>query len=435
VNVLFVNDSTTHANWGGRAASIALRMMIRQSGGTIVRTITIDDLESPSLGASGLPDAAGDGRGRAKEALRPFVPPVLLRLRRRFAPPTAPESRLIPGTWEDYGPAMQRVLNGEPPWPHLLASCEDVDVAVVFGDGDIYGNHLLPRALLFLSYVLKRHLGKSVVMVAHSADFAHPDLLRVAEHVYPLYDDVVFRDRVSAERCRSLCRGRVAADTAFWFEPAAREAWTPVAGRPTYFDVWPAETGFDPARPYLCLGGSSLNHDADADTVFDGYAGLVEHLRSIYAGQVVLTVSDTVDDLVFRALAEAYDLPVIGVTTPVQQAVDVLGNADAYIGGRYHPSIFALRGGTPIVPLAGKTFKMQALADMAGLPSATFDAGDPARDKDVLGRQLLAYLDQGDQLRNKLRAWAGDMARDSWQNVAYLARLRALEGTGARVSE
>ena len=110
-----------------------------------------------------------------------------------------------------------------------------------------------------------------------------------------------------------------------------------------------------------------------------------------------------VDQPVFRPIAKELDLPLVGLTIPVQQAVDILGNAEVYIGGRWHPSIFALRGGTPIIPMSSKTFKMQALVNMSGLSSCAFDALNLEEAKDSIGHQLSSYLEQGGELRNRLR--------------------------------
>jgi hypothetical protein len=422
VRALFVNDSTTDANWGGRAATVSLRMMIAHSGCEITETLMMDDLVRTSFGASAVePQAAHNDH---RDTLRPFIPPVLLGLRRRLLSrsrgtgdvPISP----IPSTWDDYQRCMSLVLGSATPWPLLLDAIETTDVTVIYGNGDIYGNHTLPRTLLFLGFLIKRHFQKPVIMVNHSADLDHPELRRVAENVYPLFDDVVFRDQVSLEQCRGLCAGRFAADTAFWFEPAHREEWVPVAGRPTYYDVWPDEAAFDPSGPYLCLGGSSLFDTPDSSVVRREYASLIQQLQAEYSGQVVLTASCHVDQAVFRPLAQQLRLPLISAPTPVQQAVDVLGNADAYIGGRYHPSVFALRGGTPVLALSAKTFKMRALTEMAGLPSTTFDALTPGDERRAILRQLMACLDQGDDLRERLRSWAREMAVSSWENVAYL---------------
>ena len=127
----------------------------------------------------------------------------------------------------------------------------------------------------------------------------------------------------------------------------------------------------------------------------------------------------------FRALARRYSLPLVGVRTPVQQAVDILGHADAYIGGRWHPSIFALRGGTPLVALSSQTFKMGALTGMPGASPRTFDALDPYRDADGIVEQLSAFLAQGAMLREETRSWAGQMAEMIWGNVDYLARMES----------
>ena len=366
MKVLFINDSTTSSNWGGRAATVPLRMMIRRSGGDIVKTITIDDLVSSSLDPAA---PEGTNERNYKETVKLFVPPILLKARRaairRFG--AIRGEPIIPGSWADYGRCVDKVLGKETPWPGLLQTIEDIDVAVIHGDGDISGTFVVPRSLLFLSFLIKKYFKKPVIMINHSADLDHPDLLRVAEEVYPLFDDVVFRDQMSLEQCKTLCEGRFAADTAFWFKPAPRETWTPIARRSTYFDVWPDTAPFDPSEPYLCVGGSSIFHEAkDRDSIVNGYGLLIQHLQSMYSGKILLTVSDGLDQPIFRALAERFELPLIGVATPVQQAVDILGNADAYIVGRWHPSIFALRGWTPVLPLSSQTFKMRALTDMTG---------------------------------------------------------------------
>ena len=429
MKVLFINDSTTYANWGGRGATIALRAMIAECGGSIVKTLFIDDLIDRPLGQAATPSPPApprQGQGTLKDRVRPFVPPALLDARRSLAARGRASAAVdpVPGCWSDYPRSVSVVLGPENPWAELLPVFADIDVAVVFGDGDIYGDHALPRTLLFLSFLIKTRFQKPVIMVAHSADFSHPRLLEVAEHVYPLLDDVVFRDEISEERCRAFCRGRFAADTAFWFAPAARETWLPVAGRPTYFDVWPDKAAFDPSAPYLCLGGSSLFDTADGRAIAGGYARLIRRLRSMYSGQLVLTASCAVDQPILHDVARRLDLPLVGVATPVQQAADILGNADAYIGGRFHPSVFALRGGTPVVALSAKSFKMEALNSMAGLPAVTFDSLSLAAEADGIGRLLSAHLGEGRRLRQRLSSWAEDMATSSWGNVSFLKRMR-----------
>jgi polysaccharide pyruvyl transferase WcaK-like protein len=193
-----------------------------------------------------------------------------------------------------------------------------------------------------------------------------------------------------------------------------------VAQRPTFFDVWPDQAQFNPAEPYICIGGSSIYHYSKSYDAERGFSKLINHIRSIYSGQIVLTASDARDQTIYRPIAKRLNLPLVGVSTPVQQAVDIVGNAQAYIGGRWHSSIFALRGGTPVVPLSSLTFKMEALSQMAGLPSVVFGALDLEHQKVAIGQQLQSYLEQGQELRDTLSIWAEKEALNSWENVAYL---------------
>jgi hypothetical protein len=427
VKVLFINDSTTNSNWGDRAAAISLKEMVAAKGGRITYTVSEDDLALSSFGRR-LAYMEEAPRNRARELARLVAPRFMLRARRRLLKNVdlTPANRMIPDRWEDFERSAKTVLEADDgTWPDLLAGARDADVAVIHGDGAMVGNGIIPRTDLFLTYLIKRHCGKPVVMVNHSADFSHPDLREMAENVYPLYDDVVFRDPVSAKRCETLCEGRFAADTAFWFAPAPRESWAALAGRPTYFDVWPDTARFDPAEPYVCIGGSSLQSTAwRPAAIAKDYVGLVRHLRSVYKGQIVLTLSGLQELEVFRPLAMELGLPLIAPTTPVQQAVDILGNCDAYIGGRWHSAIFALRGGAPVVPLSAKQGKMQSLMLAAGLPQTAFDAFDLDGSKEGIGNLLIEHLHAGADLRRRLVAWADEMAANCWDNVTYLEDFR-----------
>jgi len=432
VKVLFINDSTSSSNWGDRAAAVSLMAMVGQSGGQIVYAVTEQNLWDSSFGkpSQGL---SPSHEGKAREMARLCLPPVVLDARRwvlsRRGGGGQDQHELIPTAWEDFEGAAARVRQEqEHGWPAVLSAMDDADVTVIHG-ASLHGNLLVPRTILFLTYLAKTRFGKPVMIVNHTADLENAVLRRMAEHVYPLFDDVVYRDPISAERLAPAYGGRFAADTAFWFKPAGKDAWAPLARRPTYLDVWPDTGSFDPDRPYLCLGGSSSFHDrASWDSLVDGYSAVIGHLRSTYSGTVVLTASAELDEPVFRVLARRFGLPLIGVRTPVQQAVDILGNADAYIGGRWHPSIFALRGGTPLLPLSSQTVKMKALANMTGSPE-TFDTLDLRREAPAIGRQLTHVLEQGDELRRRIAVWAAEKADNSWDNVAYLIENRAVAGS------
>jgi hypothetical protein len=386
--------------------------------------VTEDDLwRSSFVHSSGsLPETAV-AKDPRRDQLKLFVPPIAFKARRKLLHlDENPAQQLIPQTWDDFGPAARRVQKETGfGWPDLLNAMDDADVVLIHGASlHAHGNTIIQRTILFLAYLAKTLYATPVVLANHTADPSTPDILLSAQNVYPMCDDVIYRDPISAERWSAVLGGRFAPDSAFWFEPAPRELWVRLAGRPTYFDVWPDEADFDPARPYVCLGGSSIFHERrDWGSLLAGYEALVLRLRTVYAGAIVLVASADLDQVLFRTLASRLRLPMVGVNTPIQQAVDILGNADAYIGGRWHASIFALRGGTPLIALSSQTFKMQALAGLAGSPPP-LDTLNLCREAPALTRHLTTMLEEGGALRSRLRASADQMAAGCWDNVAYL---------------
>lgn len=437
MKVLFINDSTSNPNWGDRAAAIALKQMIIASGGTLSGIITELDLcESRFFREPEKEHEAVAKRRSLKDLGRLLLPPVVLKLREKILRRLngTDETGRIPLTLDDFDSYADQMLQNESHNGGLLDAIKAADVAVIHGDGCMVGNSIMPRSVLFLAYLIKTRFGMPAILINHTTDFSHPELNRMATAVYPLLDDITYRDQTSANLCRDRWAGRYAADSAFLFKPAERDTWVCHASRPTYFDIWPDEAPFNPTHPYICVGGSSIfSFDGPPIEIIEGFIAMVSHLQKVYPGQIVLTASDSKDQTIFRPVAKALRLPLVGLSTPVQQAVDLVGNAQAYVGGRWHPSIFALRGGTPVIPLSSKTFKMQALIAMAGLPTTTFDSLDLLGEKEGIGKALNSFVSQGEGLRKQLHQWAAQQSSNSWDNVAFLCRWKALQA--ARVNQ
>jgi len=427
MNVLLINDSSSNPNWGDRAAAIALKRMIADCGGTLSGVVTEDDLRDGRYFQPPVEEAwPPEPEARSfKDWVRLLLPPVVLKVGEKVLQRLAtgaPDP--IPLTVDGFEAAADAVLRDMATFGGLLDAIERSDVTVIHGDGAMVGNGLMPRTELFFAYLVKTRFRKPVILINHTTDFNHPNLDRMAAAVYPLLDDVTYRDQTSEKLCQGRWPGRYSADTAFKFAPAEREAWSALAARPTYFDIWPDEAAFDPAKPYICIGGSSIySFDGPVRDYVAGFATLARHLYTIYPGQVVLTASDFKDQMLLRPVARELGLPLVGLTIPVQQAVDIIGHAEAYVGGRWHPAIFALRGGAPVIPLSSKTFKVPALIAMTGLPVPTFNALDLTGETEGIGRTLTDLLQQGDGLRRQLRQWAQLQADGCWDNLAFLQQL------------
>ncbi len=368
-----------------------------------------------------------------RKVLKLLIPPGVLSLRRRvggFARMLGlhRDSELVPANWAEFEPTAKRLLKKRSFSEELHGCLEACEMVMIHGNGCMTGNTRIARAELFIAYISKVLFNKTVALVNHTADFAHPVLAEIARNVYPLVDDLAFREPISADRCATFCTGRVVPDTAFLCEPAPKSSWLPVARRPMYFDVWPDRATFDPSSPYICVGGSSAFGGADPRIVLDNMMLMVRCLKENCSQQIVLTASSVVDEQPFRAIAGRLQLPIIGVRTPVQQVVDILGNADAYVGGRWHPAIFSLRGGTPVVPLQANTFKMEGLGQLTGLWSRTFDPFRIQDEKEAIVDALSGVINARDALasRKTVREQAEVLSKRSWENVAVVSNHRKL---------
>lgn len=133
----------------------------------------------------------------------------------------------------------------------------------------------------------------------------------------------------------------------------------------------------------------------------ESYRRLCERLGKI--AQVVLTVSSQPDDRILGPVAKQLGLPIFGFATPSQQAVDILGNAAAYVGGRWHPGIMALTGGTPLVSFsANSDFKSKGLVEMVGLDQPAFSAWEIDASLDEIVALTKQRIEEGDALRQRL---------------------------------
>jgi len=419
MKILLVNDTSDSPNWGARATSFTLKKMIADTGDHSIQT----------FGQNNILDLK-DGNNffsSSKDLLKLVIPPIVFTLRQSLLQKLnyAGQRQSVPRKWEDFENSLTKITNKNHDLTRELQIIQDVDLVMIQGEGCIHGNTFHSRLMLFWGYVSKKIFNKPVIIVNHTADFSHPDLYEIAKNIYPLFDDIVFRDPISARRCNEFCNGRIGTDAAFLFEPINFSQCTAVVNRDTYFNFFPNKAEFDPEKPYLCIGGGSglpSSSDDRYNTVVANLSNLITFLQKQFSHQIVLTVSGITDQKIFRYLSNKHNLPLLGLSIPVQQAVDILGNAKAYIGGRWHPSIFSLSGGVPVIPFSANTFKMEALTEMFGLENNTIDPVNigSAVEKNKIGDLLSKYLNEGSTLRASLKERYKEAAVKATENVSYL---------------
>ena len=418
MKVYFVNDTSLNINWGSRAASYMLRRMIETSGSHISATLPLSQLAQIDWGSKSSTQKAY--AAISKTFAKPKKLSSIAQIVLRQIPPYLPD--MVPKRWQDFESCAEQVMKQS--WlSDIKSALLGCDVVMLNGEGGIFGQQRESRMMFFIAYLAKQYFNKPVALVNQTSDLSDPVLYEMAKHIYPKLDDVVFREPISAELCKDFSTGFIAADTGFAFEPAPLKAWLEVASKPGYFHYYPESSGeFNPKEPYVCVGGSSIYYRKDRPS-YDpvvGFSKLCERL--LEQTQVVLTASAAADLPIFEPIAKNLNLPLIRPATPPQQAVDLLAHSAAYIGGRWHSSIFAFTGGAPVVALGAHTFKVASLLKQMELDIQPFKALDLERESDGIVSLLNNYLSQGPSLRHSLRSKARALGELSWENVRVLGK-------------
>lgn len=429
--VYFVNDTSDVSNWGCRATTNALKKMILELGCEISHTLYLSRMQIEDKYIPNKKLKQIDSLSKSFVNSLPKGHSAIQYCGRRFIQSWWNEFSgkrdMIPECLAEFEPLARQVLAGEILQAARL-SLEECDLVVINGEGSIYDRQRKGRMMLFIAYLAKRYFNKPCILVNHTADVHDPLMAEMVACVYPLLDDVIFREALSSDACSSFTRkdrSLLSADAAFTYRPISCSSWSSIAGRKGYFSIWPdSAAGFNPHKPYICVGGSSIYLRPDRPN-YDPIPGFVELCKTLQAqiAPVVLTAPCQTDEKIFRPIAKELNLPLIALSTPTQQAVDILGNARAYISGRWHPSILALTGGTPVVTLTANTYKTKGLVKHLRLDAPTFDALKLHEEiKDIVNLTRF-YIDEGNELRHRLRQRAEELSELAWENVRYLKNM------------
>jgi len=419
--VYLINDTSAHPNWGSQATTAALKELIKAADGELFASLPLKQLSKPNWESSSKRHNFSkfvQARAQGNKITKKLASVSLNRLIKRL-----PD--VIPQNYSQFANYAHKVANAEC-LQEIAGNIQAADVILINGEGGIKDKNRESRAMLFLAYLAKKVYNKPVAFINHTADFCHPDLKEMAQNVYPILDDVVFRESYSAQKCSEFVQAAVAADVGFYFKPSPYNDWLKLAKRPDYFNNSTQYCNFDPSKPYICIGGSS----AYSKKNYPDFRELCKLLKAEF-GQLVLTTSARIDEEIFCPIAKELNLPLIPLMTPARQAVDILANAKAYIGGRWHGAIFAFSGGAVVIPLASENFKLEALMRQMNLDTAIFDAFN--FDEKEIVKLTKDYLGQ-EQLRTDILKRANSLAKTVNRHVALVSGTHSNQVLGSKTA-
>ena len=167
--------------------------------------------------------------------------------------------------------------------------------------------------------------------------------------------------------------------------------------------------------PYICIAGSSsVKTKFNPLQTITSYSKLVTRLKEKFSGNIFL-VEVCEGDAFLNEVSKQTNTPIISIETPILAAAKILANARAFISGRYHPAIMASMGGTPCVFMGSNSHKTSSLQGGVLQYSNIYEFCEVPTDEDMnqMIELTLAYIEQGERLRNKIKTRASHLCEEA----------------------
>jgi colanic acid/amylovoran biosynthesis protein len=305
---------------------------------------------------------------------------------------------------------VARRLSG-PSGRAIIDAYASADLVVSAPGGPYFGDPYWNHEPLHWAYVwLARRHGRPLGLYATSAGpFDIRPFNPFRRLTYRCFDRLVLREQVSASLVRELTRGRlhveVTADSALQARvaPLALEQWS--SAPPPPHAVIVAVAAID--RPYTGdadPAGRRANYDRSVVAAVSALAdSSPQHLHVVLVPQLQSAAHDDAPYLerLGRALPDGVTFEVAGAHRSSDVQRGIFAAADVVVAGRYHPAVFAVSAGVPVLAIPYE-HKAAGLMEAAGL-------GEFCVDLDDVSPELLATIatqlwQRRDEVREHLQA-------------------------------
>lgn len=379
MKILYVGDNRIRGNYGCRATSTALSLIV-QSEHSIVGRVTGNATStfSPVVYFKFFPSWVYKGLSKLKywKKLHPIAAKICFKLQK--ATKKAEWFDFVSHDMEKSIKNLKKCLPANPELSELDIDQYDFDAMVVNGEGSFIFCTPQWREPLVMTMCMfwAQKLGKKVFfMNAMFSDRPNNErnekTLSLVNAVLSKADIVVARENVSFQYVKKNLpdvNPILIPDALFtWYDIINDEH---VVSNGKYYLAHSAECddayyNLDFTNPYILVSGSSSCKIEQRSEAVVAYCRLIEALRSKYSGNIFLVQVCEGDDFL-NEVSHIVKVPLISLETPLIAAAKILANAQVYVSGRYHPAIMASLGGTPCVFMGSnshKTWSLQSLLE------------------------------------------------------------------------
>lgn len=338
MKVTLLNDTSGHANWGCVATSAGLKALIH----------------------------ANWPKADTKAYPAELLPYPNRPLRRRRLNRKITKAILTPDRPDDLASALE-TFRFDFGW------LTNADYVIVNGEGMIHAKsgHLI-RLLGILEYA--RRQGHKTAIVNQTVDLdPESDKAALLAQVYTHLDAVLVRDNDSLALLQGLGidKARLVPDAAF------------ATSAPNVQEIEAVRAKLGLPRRFVAITGSSALSKTDGSK----FAEICDKVAATFRLPLVILASTKTDLRLAQSLPTAETGPtIIDASTGYRDVVAVIAAAQALVGGRFHPMIFACLAATPLLGLAGNTHKIGGLLKYLDYPISEVVWGDSSAIDQALSR-------------------------------------------------
>lgn len=248
------------------------------------------------------------------------------------------------------------------------------DIVIINAEGSIvrgtdkYGLYRIGGLYcLFMSYWAKK-LNKKCFVVNHTVDPGNKDIFDMISIIYKELDGIIVREPISKNILYKLnIKNNVeyAPDALFTYVP-------PKQFKPNDY----VKSVIDFSRPYICIGDSSaLKADGLSVkwNIKKVYKELIDKLKKQYSQIVFIDGFSGKNEDILSVIRDNNLYSISLENADYHNLYYVLSKSDIFISGRWHSSILALLGQTPILLWGSDSHKTEALYEMIEYPYKFFD--------------------------------------------------------------
>lgn len=427
MKIVYVGDNRNRYNFGCRATSTALSMLLSRDNeivGRVYGNYTNEDAKNLFfrrwISSSMYEKLGSNGKWNA---LKEIICPLSYYAHKKRVSLTK-----LDFISYDFEKSIQNLIKCIPANP-ILKECDlrqyDFDALVVNGEGSFIFSSTPWRESVVESMLMywAKKMGKKVFLLnAMLSDMpgepTNMGSINALQDLFNKIDLICVREYDSLEYAKKYFPNAnidIAPDALFSWYSMICDDFT--VGKGNYLNGKNGATdesyfNIDLTKPYVCISGSSSSLiSRDKNQTIKAYCELVQTVQKA-TGLDVYLVQVCDGDSFLIDVAKITRCMYFSVDTPIILAGKILANSMVYITGRYHPAILASLGGTPCIFMGSNSHKTNSIQKLLRYKEINeyCEVPSPNDIANIVSRTKY-YLENNDSIRKEIQKVVKELSK------------------------